>query len=106
MTDTFKESRPNLLGRDFCYTESVYKQLQVDCEWLTLKVQFIWRCGVTGNMQSNDKTSIDRRYPRPVVLLAMIGGTMLWQQQVHKSKPVTTITVTSHRTYSNGALTR
>ena len=30
-----------------------------------------------------------------VVLLAMIGGTMLWQQQVHKSKPVTTITVTS-----------
>ncbi|PVV35967.1 hypothetical protein, partial [Bifidobacterium bifidum] len=30
-----------------------------------------------------------------VVLLAMIGGTMIWQQKVHKSKPVTNITVTS-----------
>jgi len=30
-----------------------------------------------------------------LVFLAMIGGIMLWQHQVHKAKPVTNITVTS-----------
>lgn len=29
------------------------------------------------------------------ILLAMIGGIMLWQHQVHKAKPVTAVTVTS-----------
>lgn len=29
------------------------------------------------------------------ILLAMIGGIMLWQHQVHKAKPVTNVTVTS-----------